>query len=369
MKVQLHYRIGPAAPSDQLIRNPLLDLLQAVRGSGSISAAAAALNLSYRHVWGELKRWEIELGDELLVWDKGRAARLSEFGEKLLFAERQAQARLQPQIEALRADLQRAFAMAFDPDAHVLTIYASHDPALASLRDRLGAERPAPLHLDLRFCGSVQALRALNEGRCMMAGFHTLESTQQASLAAQSFKPLLQPGQHKIIGFARRTQGLLLAAGNPLKLQRLSDLVATRARFVNRARETGTRLLLDECLAQAGIVAASLSGYEREEPSHAGVAHAIATGSADAGLGIEHAARSFGLDFVPLAREQYFLVCRKAALATPAVVALLLALQDSAWQQELADMPGYAADHCGEVLALHRLLPWWKLRPKRNARS
>ncbi|MFZ9138781.1 MAG: winged helix-turn-helix domain-containing protein, partial [Hylemonella sp.] len=112
-KLELHYRFGPEAPAQPgLVRNPLLDLLHAVQDSGSISGAARQLGLSYRHVWGELKRWEAELGHALIVWEKGQAARLSELGRKLLWAERQAQARLAPQIEALRADLERVYAMA-----------------------------------------------------------------------------------------------------------------------------------------------------------------------------------------------------------------------------------------------------------------
>lgn len=144
----------------------MIDLLQAVSTQGSISAGARQLGLSYRHVWGELKRWETELGDELLIWEKGQSARLSEFGSKLMWAERQAQARLAPQIEALRAELERSFAVAFDDASNVVTLYASHDDALSQLRE---AALPQ-LHLDIRFTGSVDAIRALNEGRCVMAG-------------------------------------------------------------------------------------------------------------------------------------------------------------------------------------------------------
>ena len=86
-RISLHYALGTAA-APALIRNPLLDLLQAVSAQGSISAAARVLGLSYRHVWGELKRWEGELGQPLILWEKGQAARLSEFGAKLLLAER-----------------------------------------------------------------------------------------------------------------------------------------------------------------------------------------------------------------------------------------------------------------------------------------
>jgi branched-subunit amino acid ABC-type transport system permease component len=54
------------------------------------------------------------LGQALIVWEKGQAARLTGFADKLLWAERQAQARLAPQISALQAELEKTFAVAFD---------------------------------------------------------------------------------------------------------------------------------------------------------------------------------------------------------------------------------------------------------------
>lgn len=369
-RLQFHYTFGRSPDSGKgfdaspaLIRNPLLDLLHAVEESGSISAAARSLGLSYRHVWGELKRWENELGFELIVWEKGQAARLSEFGNKLLWAERQAQARLSPQIEALHADLERAFAVAFDDTVHVLTLYASHDDALTSLRAHAAAQHQ--LHLDIRFTGSVDAIRALNEGRCVMAGFHTARQPGPGSLTEKTYKPLLKPGLHKIIGFAQRTQGLIVAPSNPLGLSSLQDLNRTQARFVNRALGTGTRVLFDEQLAQAQLTAADIHHYARTEPSHAAVAQAIAAGHADAGLGIEAAARARGLDFVPLLEEDYHLVCLKSALDEPAVQALCKVLKSTAWQKQLGYLPGYrlaSPATAGKVLSLRQTLPWWNYR-------
>ncbi len=365
-RLQFHYSfVPPAQQQPGLIRNPLLDLLHAVQESGSISGAARLLALSYRHVWGELKRWENELGNELLIWEKGQAARLSEFGTKLLWAERQAQARLSPQIESLRADLERAYALAFDDSVHVLTLYASHDDALSALRSHAAQEDQ--LHLDVRFMGSVEALRALNEGRCVMAGFHTLQQPGMGSLAEQTYKPLLKPGLHKIIGFAQRRQGLLVARGNPLGLHSLAQLADTGARFVNRAPGTGTRVLLDELLRQQRVARSRIKGYRHTEPSHAAVAQAIAAGQADAGLGIESAARARGLGFVPLALENYHLVCLKSALDEPAVQALCAVLQGPHWRQKLDQLPGYAcAAHSGEVQSLRGLLPWWNYRQRKE---
>ncbi|MCM2252244.1 MAG: helix-turn-helix transcriptional regulator [Ramlibacter sp.] len=361
-KVELSYSLAPRGAG--VLRNPLMDLLAAVREQGSISAAAKALGLSYRHVWGELKRWETELGHSLIVWDKGQPARLSEFGDKLLWAERQAQARLAPQIESLRADLERAFAVAFDDAAHVLMLFASHDDALAALRDH--AASGAGLHLDIRFCGSVDAISALNEGRCVMAGFHVPRLAGRGALARRVYQPLLQPGRHKLIGFATRSQGLMVAPGNPRSLSGLADVAGTRARFVNRALGTGTRVLLDQLLAQLGLGPNDLNGYGHTEPSHAAVAQAVASGAADAGLGIAAAARACGLDFVPLVLEDYYLVALKSALEQPPVQALRAVLRGVAWQERMAALPGYEPHHCGEVLSLRAQLPWWDFARKKK---
>ncbi len=368
-RVQLHYTLSRDAGT-ALIRNPLPELLQAVAEHGSISGAARGLGLSYRHVWGALKRWEDQLGGELIVWGKGQSAQLSEFGTKLLWAERQAQARLAPQIAALHADLERAFAVAFDPHAHVLTLYASHDDALVALRAHAAAQADAgALHLDIRFTGSVDAIRALNEGRCTLAGFHTVEDAAADTLTARTYKPLLQPGLHKIIGFAQRTQGLIVAPGNPLALHCLADVARTGARFVNRPLGSGTRVLLDDLLAQAGIAPSALAGYAHNEPSHTAIAEAVAAGAAHVGMGIELAARARGLGFVPLAHERYHLACLKASLDQPATVALRNLLQTPDWQTRMAALPGYAPWHCGEVLAMSSVLPWWQFARRKPAKT
>ena len=105
-KIALSYQLSAQRERDTLIRNQLMDLLQAVRSEGSISAAARKLGLSYRHVWGLLKEWELTIGQPLIVWERGQSAQLTPFADKLLWTERLAQARLAPKIEALRADLE-----------------------------------------------------------------------------------------------------------------------------------------------------------------------------------------------------------------------------------------------------------------------
>lgn len=100
---------------------------------------------------------------------------------------------------------QHGRACVIDVSASRLTIFASHDLALAQLRDRLA--RGEGLKLDLRFLGSLDSLAALSKGQCSIAGFHFAEGMEQA--ASAMFRRYLKPRQHKLIGLATRTQGLM----------------------------------------------------------------------------------------------------------------------------------------------------------------
>jgi putative molybdopterin biosynthesis protein len=361
-RVELTYALLAADRAPRELHHPLIELLGAIHAQGSISAAARHVGRSYRHVWGELKRWEGELGQELLVWSKGQRAALTPFGAKLLWAERQAQARLAPQLATLRGELEHAFAVAFDDDAAVVEIAASHDEALPLLRG--WAARRSKLHLDISFTGSVDALAALNDGRCLVAGFHALVDAPPGSPTARAYRPLLNPARHRLIGFATRSQGLIVAATNPLGIRTVADLARPGLRFVNRSRGTGTRVVLDELLAAAQTSATAIDGYDRVEPSHRAVAQAVASGSADAAFGIEAVARDRGLDFIPLAKERYFLATLAEHLERAPVAALRTALSASEWQTTLAALPGYVPMKSGEILSLTATLPWWRT-PKR----
>ena len=364
-RVDLAYTLSAGERSRGDLHHPLLVLLEAVERSGSISATARELSLSYRHVWGELKRWESELGRPLLLWTRGRPARLTTFGSKLLWAERQAQARLAPQLTSLRNELERAFAMAFDDEAEVIAVSASHDEALPLLGDFSARDRK--LHLDIHFTGSVEALSALNDGRCLLAGFHALTHAPMGSTTALVYRPLLEPGRHKLIGFATRTQGLIVAAGNPLGIRSLADLARPGLRFVNRARGTGTRVVFDELLAASGVLSHDVAGYDRTEPSHRAVAQSVSSGSADAAFGIEAAARAKGLDFIELAQERYFLATLQEHLDEPLIATLRRVLGSPGWQAALSELAGYLPFRSGEVLSLTEVLPWWHYREPKAA--
>ena len=359
--IHLQYTFEAHGQRDAQLHNPLFDLLQAVQQHGSIRHAASATGASYRHVWGQLKSWESVLGEPLVNWVKGQPARLTPFAERLLWAERRARTRLTPHIEALRAELERVLADALDGSQQVLTMFASHDLALPCLREQASARHS--LHIELKFAGSIDCLRALGAGRCLVAGFHVPALPDASPVFARAMKSLLKPGRHKLIGCTQRTQGLMVAAGNPLGIHGIADLARSGLRFVNRQPGSGTRLLIDHLLQRERIDVSAVRGYpDAPEDSHVAVAAAIASGVADAGPGIEAAARQFGLDFIPLLAEDYFLVCLKESLEHPAVQRLRAALASAAWQHEVAALPGYAPARSGEILSLTRALAWWNYR-------
>lgn len=367
-RLSLHYSLQNLH-NESAVQNPLIDLLRAVDSSGSISAAARKLELSYRHVWGELRRWEVLLGQELLTWEKGQAARLSEFGSKLMWAERQAQARLAPQIEALRSELERSFALAFDPDIHVLTLYASHDEGLGVLREHAAQHDPVSVHLDIRYMGSLDCIRALNEGRCTLACFHALSETSQDGESQKAYRRMLRLGNHKIIGFMQREVGLMVAPGNPLLLESLANCAQSNVRFSLRPSGSGTLITLSELLQKKGLSLGELHPAGLDQPTNIACAQAVASGSADVALGSASTAVLAGLDFVPLAKESVYLVCLKSELDQPAMKALRSILSEESWKNRVRNLRGHMPHRSGEVLSLKRVLPWWSLIEKHQPAS
>jgi putative molybdopterin biosynthesis protein len=367
MSIKLNYSFfsetSPGAPYGEIqLQNPVFEVLAAIRDQGSIGKAASALGFSYRYMWGFLKKQEEAFGHSLLASTQGQAARLSDFGERLLWAEKKMLARFLPEAESLAAKLDRELLLAVEPDLRLLPVFGSHDLLFPALRDRL--QRHARVLLDIGYVSSLQALEKLNDGACQLAGIHLpLEDERlcrRGSVIHLALGRQLRLADHKLIRFVVREQGLMVAPGNPLGLSGLSDLGRDEVDFVNRAEGSGTRLLLDELLVLAGMSAHRIAGYGLEEPTHMSVAASVAAGHANCGFGLRAAAERFGLGFVPLVSEQYFLVCRKEALESEVTQAVLDVLRSDDFSRLAAAVPGYTAAGSGEIVSLRRTLPWYR---------
>jgi putative molybdopterin biosynthesis protein len=358
--IELRYVFGTSEQQGAALGNPLFELLAAVAERGSIRHAAESLGVSYRCVWDGLHQWERQLGEPLIAWSQGRPARLTQFAQKLLWSERRVRTRMQPHIEALRSDLARVISEARDTRHQLLTVRASHDLALPVLQQHVA--QSANLHLDLGFQGSVDALRALNARECMVAGFHVPALRGAAPIFSRALKPLLRPHLHRLIACSRRMQGLMVRREHAALVRIFPDLVEQRLRFVNRQSGSGTRMLVDHLMHEHGLTAASLPGYtEHIEQSHVAVALCVASGVVDAGVGVEAAALQFGLHFIPLVEENYFLACLDSSLGDPAVARLREVLAGPRWREILANLPGYQpAAAAGSLLVVAEALPWWR---------
>lgn len=338
---------------DKAIDRRLLPLLRAVGKTGSLNKAVATLGISYRHAWGMIGKMERTLGRSLVVMDRGRGARLSPFAGKLLEADDVATRVIGRELASTVRALGRATPLTLDtPRGMPLVIHASHDYALSELRDRLlESGSPAELH----FRGSLDCLASLARRECDVAGFHVPEARIDSSELAP-YRPLLRSRGLRLVRFVSRRQGLMVARGNPKSLLGLTDLAKKNVRFVNRQPQSGTRLCFDRLLAAAGVNPAAIRGYPTEEFTHAAVAATVASGMADAGFGIEAAARQHGLDFVPLADERYYLALHVRSLARPAVRSLLGILESTAFRQQIEGLAGYDPAGIGELATVRQAL-------------
>ncbi len=358
-RVKLQYEWQHPSGAGHGVDPILFRVLYAIHSTGSLAGAARAVSMSYRHVWGMMGKWENMFGKPLVTLSRGRGAELTEFGQKLLWAEQLVQARLAPELESVGNEIARALSLLMETSAARLPIYASHDLALAQLRDLLA--RSGGLKLDLRFGGSLDSLAALSNGQCSIAGFHIAEGMEPAATAM--FRRHLKPRQHKLIGLATRTQGLMLAKGNPKGIHDLSDLTRNDVRLINRQRDSGSRVEFDELLSGAGIDSAAIDGYQSEEFTHLAIAATVAGGMADTGYGIRAAAAHYGLDFIPLLTERYYLACRTNAMDEPKQAKFIELLRGRELRKILSAMPGYGTAITGKVYDVSDALPLRRAAP------
>ena len=357
VKLQYEWQLQPGGGHG--VEPILFRTLYAIHSSGSLAGAARTLRLSYRHVWGLMGKWERMFGKPLVKLSRGRGAELTEFGQKLLWAEQLVQARLAPELESVGREIERVLSQVSEASATRLAICASHDLALAQLRDRLA--QSDGLRLDLRFLGSLDSLAAFSKGQCSIAGFHIAEGMEPS--ASAMFRRYLKPGQHQLIGLATRTQGLMVAKGNPKGIHDLTDLTRNKVRLVNRQRDSGTRVEFDELLSGAGIDPATIVDYHTEEFTHLAVAATVAGGMADAGYGIRAAAAHYGLDFIPLLTERYYLACRSDSMEEPLHARFIELLRGPELRDILSAMPGYGTAITGKFYDVSDVLPARRTAP------
>lgn len=331
----------------------LVALLGHIEDSGSISQSAEAVSLSYRYAWGILRDAEALFGGPLIAKTRGRGSTLTPLAQQLVWASKRIAARLSPTLDSLASELEIELKKLMAQTDPAVRLFASHGFAVAALRDFLDEHK---VRHDLKYCGSLEAVAALAEGACDIAGFHVpIGEFEQETLAR--FAAWLRPETHCLIHLAVRAQGLFIRPGNPLQIRSLDDLTRPEVRFVNRQVGSGTRLLLDLILHARGIDQNHIEGYSNGEFTHAAVAAYIGSGMADVGFGVETAARRFGLEFVPVLKERYFFAIETKMLQSPQLAGAVAAMRSGGFREQVDALPGYEAGLTGTVLTLEQAFP------------
>lgn len=231
----------------------------------------------------------------------------------------------------------------------ILRFVGSHDMVMNGLARQFFRDHAPQVRFQLAYSGSLGGLTALAEGKADFAGCH-LWDAQSKTYNIPYIRRIL-PGQVvTIVTLAHRRVGLIVAPGNPHKIQSIADLTQPWLRFVNRQPGSGTRVWLDEALSSFGIDPRQIQGYTDERLTHSDVARAVAEGNADVGLGLETAALAYGLDFHFLIRERYDLVMLTETSRKPVMQNLLGWLASEEGKQFIARYPGYEKDETGNVV-------------------
>jgi molybdate transport repressor ModE-like protein len=324
----------------------MLDFLYEIRATGKITQAAGRAQMSYRHCWNLIEKWAGFFGAPLVEREQGRGTRLTPLGEKLVWAGQRLQARLRPQLQNLAQELEMEINDALPQRETIIRVHASHGFAVSKLRELIS--RNPGLDVDLRYVSNQNSLASLAHGACELAGVH-LPQGELRKKAISAARPWLRASEHRAIGFVTREMGLMVKKGNPLNITSLENLMAPGVRFVNRDPDSGTRRLFDQLLDQKGLDGTKLDGYERVEFTHAAVAAYVASGMADVCFGVEAAARQFDLDFVRIATEDYFFVCRKSILENASVARVLEIMRSQEFRDSISKLPGYTPRDAGRV--------------------
>jgi len=220
----------------------------------------------------------------------------------------------------------------------------SHDPLLEWALRESGSELASLPE------GSETGLRRLARGEVMLAAIHLhrLDGDDEAA-NAEAVASASALHDAVLIAFARREQGLLVAAGNPLRLADIAGVARARARLALRPTGAGAQLLLLALSARAGIALDNLVSLKPACPTGPDVAQAVRAGRADCGIATRAVAQSAGLDFVPFAWERFDLALRQRSYFLPGPQALFKFVAGARLRERAGELGGYDVSEAGAV--------------------
>ena len=222
-----------------------------------------------------------------------------------------------------------------------LILTGSLDPTLEELASLAHDEG---LYIHATNPGNTGALLALRNNTCHAAPLSL--PTRSLLSSYQPFIKFLEAGDLAFIHIATIELGIISNIGLGVK-----DL--THARFINTRKESPARMVLDAVLAAVGIDPSQVNGYLQEVHGPPAVAAAVRNGFADAGMCTSSIASAAGLQFVPVAHEDYELAVRREMLEDPRIRTLVSLIQSPRYRAILAKTGGYDTSLTGIIRGLN----------------
>jgi putative molybdopterin biosynthesis protein len=230
---------------------------------------------------------------------------------------------------------------------NTLVIIGSHDITLDIIADEI-RRGGRDIRISSGNVGSLGGLMAIKKGVCHLGGAHLLD-TETGEYNLSYIEKYLEGVKVSVFHLVLRDQGLIVPKNNPKGIKGIEDLTRDDVAFVNRQAGSGTRILFDYKLEQAGLEASGIKGYEHEEYTHMAVAVDVLSGAADCGMGIYAAAKALDLDFITMVREQYDLVIPSSQLENSNIKELIKTIKTDEFRKRVLELGGYNPEKSGEL--------------------
>ena len=221
----------------------------------------------------------------------------------------------------------------------------SDDPALNRLAKMLCEDDRTPDMITIPQ-GSLNGLVSLRQGLGQMAGIHLYDAARQ-TFHIPYVTYFFPDRKIKVVHLNARTQGLVVAQGNPLGIRSVEDILREDVRFINRNPGSGTHLWLKRTLAERGISSEHTTGFQEGVRTHKEVVRAVARQEADAGIAVLAALRDRDVDYIPLYEERYDLVIPEEDYQSELLEPVLDTLHSASYRNYVEQLPGVDARHAG----------------------
>ncbi|HQZ68472.1 MAG TPA: substrate-binding domain-containing protein [Planctomycetaceae bacterium] len=293
---------------------------------------AAALECTVEELFGQLPR-----KPELAAWawepttNSNRFWNAEVFGRTLKYP-----AAATPMLTSLPDDSTDGLPAAASAKPSETLVIACCDPAAGLLASQFQAVTGMRLIVIPR--SSIQAIELLRQGLVHLARLH-LATAEHPDRNADVVRMELG-SEYELLRLSQWHEGVALA--NSSRHRSVRSVLSAKLTWIGREEGSGARQCLDELL-QGRRTPRCLA------KNHQGVATAIQSGWADAGVCVQLVSEEAGLRFLPVQEEAYDVCYAKAFSGDRRLKAFINVVRSVAYRRLLSNLPGYDTTTTGCV--------------------